>query len=543
MRKRWLAALVPLCALPAAIAWRLPGDRAAAETVAPADTIGPRSVEQLRRDLAGGRVTSEELVRYHLSRIGRLDRAGPRLNSVLALNPDAVSQARALDAERRAGRIRGPLDGIPVLVKDNIETADPVPTTAGSLALARNVTRRDAPVAARLRAAGAVILGKANLSEWSNLRSSDPVAGWSAVGGLTRNPYVLDRTAGGSSTGSAVAVAAGLAAAAIGTDTNGSITSPASVSGVVGLRPTLGLVSRRHIVPALSSQDSPGPIALTVRDAALLLGVMAGSDPGDPATREADTRRVDYAGALRADALRGRRLGVMRFAMANYRPEVRAAFARALEAMRAAGAEVVEITGYAVPEELERAAARVAVAEFEAGMNAYLASTPRAVEARTLDELIAFNRRHAERELALFGQEYFEIFASAPATDRQVYLRARERARYLAGPAGIDLLLRAHRLDALIAPTGNPAEALRLRRSERRPEASVSQLSAIAGYPHLTVPMAFVGDLPVGISFVGAAWRDADILALGYAFEQRTKARRDPRFLNVGSHRDTEARR
>jgi amidase len=261
------------------------------------------------------------------------------------------------------------------------------------------------------------------------------------------------------------------------------------------------------------------------------------------ATREADTRRVDYAGALRADALRGRRLGVMRFAMANYRPEVRAAFARALEAMRAAGAEVVEITGYAVPEELERAAARVAVAEFEAGMNAYLASTPRAVEARTLDELIAFNRRHAERELALFGQEYFEIFASAPATDRQVYARARERARYLAGPAGIDLLLRAHRLDALIAPTSNPAEALRLRRSERRPEASVSQLSAIAGYPHLTVPMAFVGDLPVGISFVGAAWRDADILALGYAFEQRTKARRDPRFLNVGSHRDTEARR
>ena len=490
-----------------------------------------RSVEALAAAMAAGDETSERLTRRALARIAAVDRAGPTLRSVLAVNPDALAQARALDAERRAGRLRGPLHGVPVVVKDNIETADRMPTTAGSLALAGNVTRRDAPVAARLRAAGAVVLGKANLSEWSNMRSGDAVSGWSAVGGLTRNPYRPDRTACGSSAGSAVAVAAGIAVASLGTDTNGSITCPAASSGVVGFRPTLGLVPRTHVVPIGSGQDAPGPIARTVRDAALVLTAIAGPDRADTATRAAAACRRDYVRLLDAPdagALRGRRLGVMRFGMQHYSPAVVAEFARALDALRAGGAEVVEIAQFAVPDSLDAAAGAAIMAEFRTELEAYLASTPAGGQPRTIAEVIAFNRAHAAEELALFGQEYLEYAAQVRGTGDPAYPEARARARRLAGPEGIDALLTRYRLDALIAPTANPAGPLGLRRSLAGPEASVGTLAAVAGYPHLTVPMGFVGGLPVGLSFVGTACADGTLLALGHAFEQRTRARRAP---------------
>jgi Asp-tRNA(Asn)/Glu-tRNA(Gln) amidotransferase A subunit family amidase len=412
-------------------------------------SLEQRPVPALLAAMDAGRLSAERLTGEALGRIAAFDRTGPALRSVIAVNPDALARAAALDAARRTGAARGPLHGIPVLLKDNIESADRMATTAGSLALAGNVTGRDAPIVARLRAAGAVVLGKANLSEWSNMRSGDPVGGWSAVGGLTRNPYAPGRAACGSSSGSAVAVAAGFAPLALGTDTNGSITCPAATNGVVGLRPTLGLVSRTHVVPIGSGQDAPGPIARTVHDAALLLCVIAGSDPADAATRDADARREDYVRALRPDALRGRRLGVMRFAMRHHAPAVVAEFARALDTLRAAGAELVEIPAFPTPAGLEAAAGAAIIAEFRTQLDAYLAATPPAVETRSLAALVAFNRAHA----------------------------------------------------------------------------------AVAGYPHLTVPMGFVDGLPVGLSFIGTAWSDARLLAMGPAFEQRTQARRPPAIL------------
>ena len=489
-----------------------------------------RSISELSVDMAAGHLTSEQLVRAYLERIKAIDRSGPELRSVLAINPEALAQARSLDAERRAGRIRGPLHGIPVLIKDNIETADSLATTAGSLALKNNFAAQDAPLVARLRTAGAVILGKTNLSEWSNMRSGNALSGWSALGGLTRNPYAVDRNASGSSTGSAVAVSADLAPAAVGTDTNGSITAPAAVNGVVALRPTLGLVSRSRVVPIGSSQDTPGPIARTVQDAALLLGIMSGTDPGDMATHQADIRKENYLQWLRTDALKGRRLGVMRFGMANYQPGVIASFEQALEVLRAAGAEIVEITEFQIPEELGRAAGTMILAEFKTELNAYLASTPPAVKTRTVADVIAFNRAHAEQEMAVFGQEYFEFAQASPGVNDPAYLEARARSKRLAGPEGIDQLLAQYRIDALIAPTANPAWPIKLRNHERGPEASVSTLSAIAGYPHLTVPMGLVQGLPVGLSFIGPAWADAKLLGFGYAFEQRARARRAPTY-------------
>lgn len=499
-------------------------------------SFAEKSITELSTDLAAGRVTSERLVKIYLARIEKIDRTGAELHSVLAINPDAVLQARALDAERRSGKIRGRLHGIPVLLKDNIETADSMPTTAGSLALKNNVPKRDARLAAKLRRAGAIILGKTNLSEWSNMRSGAAISGWSAVGGLTRNPYVLDRNASGSSTGSAVAVSANLAAVAIGTDTNGSITTPAAINGVVGFRPTLGLVSRSRVIPIGSSQDSPGPLARSVTDAALVLSVIAGSDPADAATKNADARKTDYMSALREDALHGRRLGVLRFGLKNYDPVVLESFEQSLAVLRAAGAEIVEINEFEIPPELGRAAGRTIAAEFKSEINDYLASTrAKSVKTRSLADLIRFNKAHAGVELALFGQEYFEIAEASGGKDDPAYAETRALARRLAGAEGIDKLLKANRLDALIAPTANPAWNLTLRNNRRGAEASVATLPAIAGYPHLSVPMGFVNDLPIGLSFIGTAWSDAKILAFGYAFEWRTKARRPPKFIRTVS--------
>ncbi len=417
------------------------------------------------------------------------------------------------------------ISGMPILIKDNVETAD-MPTTAGSLALADNVTGRDAPLVARLRGAGAVILGKTNLSEWANIRSSRSVSGWSAVGGLSRNPHALDRNTCGSSSGSGAAVAAGLAPAAIGTETDGSITCPAAINGIVGFKPTVGLVSRTHIVPISHSLDTAGPMTRTVADAATVLTVIAGSDPADPATAEADARKVDYRAALDAGSLRGARIGVMRFAM-GYSPATDAVFEENLRKLEAAGAILVDVTEG--PDEAAIGGAEFTVLKYElkADLNAYLASTdPSRVPTRTLADVIAFNDA-TPREMALFGQDIFVDAEKTTGLDAEEYRRARETSFRLAGPEGIDRMMADHQVVALIAPTTGPAWTIDTVNGDHYLGAA-STLPAVAGYPHLTVPMGFVRGMPVGMSFIGGKWDDARILSLGYGFEQATMARRDP---------------
>jgi amidase len=454
----------------------------------------------------------------------RIEALNPRVNAVLAVDPTALDQARALDRNRRA---RGPLFGMPILIKDNIETAGPLPTTAGSLALADNVTDRDAPLVARLRAAGAVIVGKTNLSEWANIRSNNSISGWSALGGQVRNPHALNRNPCGSSSGSGAAVAAGMVPAAIGTETDGSITCPAAINGIVGFKPTVGLVSRTHVVPISHSQDTPGPMTRTVRDAALVLGAIAGSDPADPATAEADAHRADYAAALRPDALRGVRIGVMRFA-AGFGTD--AALEEALGVLRAQGATLVDIAEFQGRGEIGRNELNVLLTELKVDLNAYLATLPPAVRTRTLAGLIAFNRAHADEELALFGQELFER-AEATAGLDDAYRTARETSLRMAGAEGIDKLLRDNNVIALIGPTMPPAWPIDAVNGDQISGGGAGALAAVAGYPHLTVPMGEVRGLPVGLSFIGAKWDDARILSLGYAYEQASHRRVEPRFL------------
>jgi len=415
--------------------------------------------------------------------------------------------------------------GLPILLKDNIETRD-MPTTAGSLALASNAPGRDAPLVTRLRDAGYFILGKTNLSEWANIRSTNSISGWSAVGGLTPNPYDPARTACGSSSGSAVAVAVGLAPVAIGTETNGSITCPASVNGVVGFKPTVGLVSRTHIVPISHSQDTAGPIATTVEDAALVLTAIAGSDPADPATAEADARKIDYRAALDAGSLNGARIGVLRYAT-NYSADTLAAFETSLQAMRDAGAVLVDITTAPDLRTIGAESFKVLMYELKADLNAYLASTdPTQVPTRTLADLIAFNAA-TPAETVLFGQELFERAEATTGLTTQDYIDARATSFRLAGPEGIDRMMADNDVVALIAPTTSRAWT-NDREDDDNAQGSTSSIAAVAGYPHLTVPMGFDRGMPVGISFIGGKWDDATILSLGHAFEQGTHARRAP---------------
>jgi amidase len=482
-------------------------------------TILGRSLADLSGDLAAGRVTSEQLVMAYEARIAAIDAAGPAVQSVIALNPNALAEARALDRGRKTAA-RGPLYGMPLLIKDNIETADPIPTTAGSLALKDNITHRDAPVVARLRAAGAIVLGKTNLSEWANMRGSRSVSGWSGVGGLTRNPYSPDRSPCGSSSGSGAAVAAQLAAAALGTETDGSVVCPSSVNGLVGLKPTVGLVSRTHVVPISHSQDTPGPMAHSVTDAALLLTAMAGSDPADPATMDADARKQDYAAGLDAHALKGKRLGVMRFD-AGFHPETDAVFAHALAVLRRAGATLVEI---------DKLPGAEAIGDAE--LTVYLASTPKNITTRTLADLIAFNDAHADRELGLFGQELFIKSQMTAGYHDPAYQAARALSLKLAGAEGIDRMLAEYDVDALVAPTAGPAWVVDTVNGDHS-EGQTSTLPAVAGYPHLTVPMGMVFGLPVGLSFVGPAWSEKRLLGFGYAFEQEIGFRPRPGFAAV----------
>jgi len=482
-------------------------------------------ITDLQAAMARGETSSHALVQAYLARIIELDRNGPQLHAILELNPRARNEAAALDAERAAGHLRGPLHGIPVLIKDNID-ATPMATTAGSLALADFRPGHDAFLVARLRQAGAVILGKTNLSEWANFRSSRSTSGWSSIGGQTRNPYALDRSPCGSSSGTAVAIAANLAAVGIGTETDGSILCPAAMNGVVGLKPTVGLVSRNGILPISPSQDSAGPMARSVEDAALLLAAIAGRDPSDPAT--ADNRVLatfDYAEQLRGASLRGVRIGLLRDQMA-ISPEVAAATERAVAAMRDAGAIIVDTRiptqGQWDDDELE-----VLLSEFRPALEQYLRQ--RQAPVQTLAALMQYNREHAKEVMPLFGQELFEQAAGREGLAAPAYIAARMRARRLAGPEGIDATLRAQQLDVLVAPTTGVAWPIDPARGDQFPGAGYGA-SAVAGYPALTVPMGHSNGLPLGLVFMGPAWSDAKLLRIGYAYEQLTGARQPPTF-------------
>ncbi len=457
--------------------------------------------------------------------IERVRQINPSIHAVIALDPTALEQAKALDHSTTP---RGPLFGMPILIKDNIETLGPLPTTAGSMALMANVTGRDAPLVARLRAAGAVILGKTNLSEWANMRSSASISGWSAVGGQTRNPHALDRTACGSSSGSGAAIAAGLTVAAVGTETDGSITCPASMNGIVGLKPTVGLISRTHVVPISHSQDTPGPMARDVRTAALLLQAMAGSDPADPATAMADGHRADYVAALRRDALKGVRIGVLRFA-GPWSPQVDALFDSALTVLRAQGATLVDIAAMKDRGKIGPAEFAVLLTELKAHLNAYLATTPASVTTRTLTDVIAFNKANP-RELAMFGQDSFEKAEATAGLTDPAYVAARALSLRLAGPEGIDAMLSSNNVAALVAPTMPPAWKIDAVNGDQYSGNGPGDLAAVAGYPHLTVPMGAVRGLPVGLSFIGPAWSEARLLGLGYAYEQAAGVRTVPTF-------------
>ncbi|HEX3675301.1 MAG TPA: amidase [Rhizomicrobium sp.] len=497
-------------------------------SAAPYDVV-EKNMTTLQSDLASGRVTSEQLVKAYTARIEKIDRSGPTLRSVLALNPNALADARASDARRKAKQTKGPLDGLPILVKDNIETADPVATTAGSLALEHNITGRDAPVVARLRAAGVIILGKANLSEWANIRSSHSESGWSAVGGLVKNPYVLDRSACGSSSGSGAAVAASLAAAALGTETDGSLVCPGSLNGIVSFKPTVGLLSRTHIVPISHSQDTPGPMARTVTGAAMLLTAMAGSDPADPATADADKHKTDYAAALAGASLRGKRLGYIAPDPGAVPTETDLVFARAVAAMKAAGAEIVEIKDFTPPLPVQGTNEQMVLDyELKNDLNAYLAGLPHPVGVKTLADIIAFNRA-TPRETVLFGQDLFEAAQATKGLSDPAYIKAHADLR-ASSRATLDKLIGGNRLDALIRSTDDPSFRVDIIKGDNDSSNS-SSLPATAGYPHLTVPMGYIHGLPVGLSFIGTAWTEKTLLQLGYAYEQISHARQAPKFI------------
>jgi amidase len=473
-------------------------------------------------------VSAEAITGAALDRIEAIDRSGPTLNSILEVNPDALEIAAALDAERRERGPRGPLHGVPVVVKDNIDTGDRMQTTAGSLAMEGHRAPRDAFLVARLREAGAVILGKANMSEWAYFRSTRGVSGWSSRGGQVRNPYSLDRNPCGSSSGSGVAVAAGLTPAAIGTETDGSITCPAAVNGVVGLKPTVGLVSRSGIIPVAASQDTAGPMTKTVEDAAIVLGAIAGVDPDDPATAAAEGRIApDYRAFLDEGSVHGARLGVAR----NYFGKHEGADAAAeegIQALRGLGAEIVDGIDLSAVGLFSEAEFTVLLYEIKAGVDAYLAAHPDA-PVRSLADVIAYNREHADRVMPYFRQELLEMALEKPGLDDQAYLDARADCLRRARDEGIDAAMREHRLDAIVAPTGAPAWVTDLIDGDRI-LGLASSPAAIAGYPHVTVPAGFVHGLPVGLSLFAGAFDEGTLLGYAYAFEQATQARRAPTF-------------
>ena len=488
------------------------------------------TVAQLQDGMRTGRWTARGLTEQYLARIDAMDQRGPALHAIIEINPDAAGIAAQLDVERAGGGPRGPLHGVPVLIKDNVATADRMHTSAGSLALADSVAPRDSFVAARLRAAGAVILGKTNLSEWANFRGRRSISGWSGRGGQCRNPYVLDRSPSGSSSGSAVAAAASLCAVAVGTETDGSITAPAAACGLVGIKPTVGLVSRSGIVPISHNQDTAGPLARTVADAAALLSALVGEDPRDPATRGSGPHGVDYTRFLDADGLRGLRLGVARKRYTGSHRGVDRLFEAALAVLRDRGAILVDPVDLTTEDNLADAEDVVLSYDFKADLNAYLADLGPDAPVKSLADVIAFNSAHADRELALFGQETMvRAQAKGPLTSPE-YRRALGRCHRVARALGIDLVARQHRLDAILAPTATPPRPIDFVNGDGG-GLDCTTPAAVAGYPHLTVPMGDLLGVPVGLSFFGVAWSEPVLIKAAYAYEQASRMRRSPRLL------------
>ncbi|MEO1660829.1 MAG: amidase [Pseudomonadota bacterium] len=500
----------------------------APDALAPVDAVSyapnamlAKTLPELSDALTAGEMTSADLVAAYLARIDSVDRNGPTLQAVLSLNPNAMSEAEASDARRAAGEPMGPLDGIPVLLKDNIESLDPIATTAGALALKDNVTGRDSPLVAGLRAQGAIILGKTNLSQWANFRSNDSMSGWSALGGQVRNPHMLDRNPCGSSSGSGAAAAASLAAGTVGTETNGSIICPSNVNGIVGFKPTVGLVAQDYIIPISSSQDTAGPMTKSVTGAAMMLNAMA-----------TGAMKTDYVSGLDADSLSGQRVGVLRFAQGSS-ADIQARFDAALSVLEAQGAVLVEIEAFEpAAENYWGDALSVLHYEFKHTLNAYLASSPETVSTRTLTDLIAFNEDNSKIELALFDQSIFVASeAKGPITD-EAYLTALANVQSASRENGIDKLLSENDVAMLVAPSGPLSPRIDPVNGDVWPNwAGAGYLAAISGYPHITVPMGEVHGIPLGVSIMGAKDADADILSWGYAFEQASQLRVEPQYL------------
>jgi amidase len=504
---------------------------AASSSSAASFELEEATITQLQEGMKNGQLTARSIAGKYLKRIKELDRQGPAINSIIELNPDALQIADALDRERKAKGARGPLHGIPVLLKDNIDTADRMLTTAGSLALTGSRPSRDAFIVERLRAAGAVILGKTNLSEWANFRSTHSTSGWSGRGGQTRNPYALDRNPCGSSSGSGAAVAANLAAVAVGTETDGSIVCPSSSNSIVGIKPTLGLVSRAGIIPIAHSQDTAGPMARTVSDAAALLNVLAGVDPRDDATKESSGKSSgDYTQFLDRNGLKGARLGVARNFF-GFNDKVDKLMDESIAAMKRLGAVIVESANIPTAGKFDDSEFEVLLYEFKADLNKYLAERGMQAPARSLKELIEFNERNRDKEMPYFGQEIFiRAEAKGPLTTKE-YREALANNHRLSRKEGIDAVMAEHRLDALVAPTGGPPWTTDLVNGDHF-SGSSSTPAAVAGYPNINVPAGFVYGLPVGISFFGRAYSEPTLIKLAYAYEQATKFRQPPRFLD-----------
>lgn len=483
--------------------------------------IVSHSLPEISKKLQDGDLTSEELVRLYLDRISKVDRDGPSLRSVLTLNPDALSEAKRLDALRADGQTLGPLHGIPVLLKDNIESRDNMPTTAGALALKDNITGRDSPLVAGLREAGAIILGKTNLSQWANFRSNDSMSGWSALGGQVRNPHILDHNPCGSSSGSGVAVAASLASGAVGTETNGSIICPSTINGIVGFKPTVGLVPQDYIIPISSTQDTAGPMTKTVTGAAMMLSAMATTQDN-----------LNYVATLNKDSLSGTRVGVMRFAKGS-NPDIIALFDRAVSDLEAAGAIPVEIERFDIGTDNFRSKSRAILNyEFKATLNAYLADTPATVKVKSLSELIAFNEDNADVELALFDQSIFKTAVAMGPLSEEAYLNARRDVLAATRTQGIDALMAEYDVSVMVSPSGPlPGRINPIKGDVWPPWAGAGYLAAMAGYPHLSVPMGEANGLPVGLSFFAGHNEDAQLLSYGYAYEQATQRRVEPQYL------------
>jgi amidase len=480
--------------------------------------------------MASGKYTAKQITELYLHRIEEIDRNGPTLRSVIEVNPDALAIADALDAERRTKGPRGPLHGIPILLKDNIETADKMMTTAGSLALAGSIASKDAFLVARLRAAGVVILGKTNMSEWANFRSTHSISGWSGRGGQVRNPYALDRNPCGSSSGTGAAIASNLAAIGVGTETDGSIVCPSGANALVGIKPTLGLVSRSGIIPIAHSQDTAGPMARSVSDAALLLTALAGVDPADPdTTRGAAAAARDYSTSLDAGALKGARIGVARRQYFGYSDPTDRIVEQAIADMKSRGAVIVDPADIPTAAKMDRCENQVLLYEFKADLNKYLKGLSPAAPVHSLSELIAFNVREEAREMPYFGQELLISAEQKGSLASPAYKAALAQCRLLARDQGIDLVMQRYRLDAIVAPTGGPAWTTDFVNGDHFSGGS-STPAAVAGYPSITVPAGQAFGLPIGVSFIGRAWSEAKLIALAYAYEQATKHRRPPQF-------------